>query len=208
MEQINKKTVVKGSIIFTLSYLAVFSIISITKQDYTFLFSAGLMILLMLVGLRLDKKFNFPRLIIIGATVLAALHIFASYIHIDGVKLYDLWLIEGHLKFDNIIHFVASFVAIGFIYSLISPYLNEKIKHKKLLLASILILAAMGAGTINEIVELNAVLFLGMQNTIGDYLNNAFDLVFNFFGAFAACLLVLYYKNKKQQKPLKISNDL
>jgi len=201
MKKINKKSLLKFSIIFTLSYLAVFSIISITKQDYSFLFSAGLMIILMLIGIKLDKKFNFHNLVIIGATLLAALHIFSSYTHINGIKLYDLWLIEGTLKFDNIIHFVASFVAIGVIYSLIAPYLNEKIKQKKLLLSFILILAALGMGTVNEIVELNAVLFLGMQNTIGGYLNNAFDLVFNLFGAFSACMFVIYYKNKKQLKP-------
>lgn len=202
MEKINKKTILLLSVVITLAYLTVFSVISIIKNDYTFLFSAAIIILLMIAALKVDKKFNFSNLVIIGISFFAALHIFSGNIYINGTRLYDTWLIDGYFKFDNVVHFIGAFVAVAVLYSLLLPFLNENVKERKYFLSFILILAALGAGAVNEIVELNAVLFFNAQSYIGGYLNNAFDLVFNLFGSAAACIFIIFYQNKKRKKSL------
>ena len=60
-----------------------------------------------------------------------------------------------------------------------------------------LILMALGVGAINEIIEFIAVEFLEAAQQVGDYENNAKDLVFNLFGSFIASLIIYNYYKKE-----------
>jgi len=45
-----------------------------------------------------------------------------------------------------------------------------------------------------------AVVFIGAQETVGDYFNNTLDLVFNMIGAVIACFFIFPYHRKRQAK--------
>lgn len=181
-------------IIFTIGYLTIFSIVSVLNQRYSFLFSAGLMLIFTFLALYLYKKAGLPISAMTAMTLIAALHIFAGNTYIYGARLYDIWLIDKYLKFDNLVHFLGGFVAVYIIFILLEPYLDSKIKERKFVFSVLLILIAAGIGTINEILELGAVLFLNASTLVGDYFNNAFDLLYNFLGATTAGLLAIGMK--------------
>jgi hypothetical protein len=48
--------------------------------------------------------------------------------------------------------------------------------------------------------EFTAVVFLGAQESVGNYLNNALDLVFNLLGSIIAVFFIFPYHRKRQSK--------
>lgn len=194
-----EKTELKLMLWFTISYLTLFTILAIIKKNYEFLYYTFIMSALILIIVFYHKKIHLTKHIIFGLTVLGTMHIFGGNIHILGTRLYDIWLIPPNiLKYDNIVHAFGVFVATFVIYSLIHPHLNKKINHNPFLLSLILVSIAMGIGAFNEILELGAVVFLGAAKQVGDYINNALDLVFNLGGSIIACFFIIkYHKGKR-----------
>jgi hypothetical protein len=54
----------------------------------------------------------------------------------------------------------------------------------------------MGTGAFVEIIEFSAVVFLGAAEQVGDYFNNAIDLLFNLTGSGIACFFIMHYHRK------------
>lgn len=192
-----EKTELKIMLYFTIGYLLFFTVLSIIKGNYEFLYYSIIMGILIGITVLYHKKLHLSKHVLIGLTILGALHIFGGNIHLFGTRLYDLYLIPGIFRYDNLVHSFGIYVATFVIYSLVHPHLDKRKKHNMWLLAIILILMAMGAGAMNEILELGAVMFLGAAKQVGDYFNNAFDLVFNFLGASLASFIIIRHHKKK-----------
>ncbi len=192
-----EKTELKLIFWFTMCYLIIFTILAIINKNYEFLFYTLIISALIFVIVLYHKKIHLTKNIILGLTIFGALHIFGGNIYILGTRLYELWLISPNiLRYDNMVHTLGSFVATYVVYSFVHPHLDKKIKHNVILLSLILILITMGIGTFNEIIELTAVVFLGATKQVGDYLNNALDLLFNLFGSIIACFFIIRYHKK------------
>ena len=58
----------------------------------------------------------------------------------------------------------------------------------------------MGTGALNEVLEFGAVILFGAAKQVGDYLNNALDLVFNLTGSIIACFFIHPYHKKQIKK--------
>ncbi|PJE58032.1 MAG: hypothetical protein COU81_02860, partial [Candidatus Portnoybacteria bacterium CG10_big_fil_rev_8_21_14_0_10_36_7] len=112
---------------------------------------------------------------------------------IGATQLYYVYLIPGIFRYDNLVHSFGVFLATFAIYGLVRPYLLKKTEHNSFVFCFILVSSAMGVGAFNEIIELIAVLFFNAQQGVGEYLNNAFDLVFNLFGTLVACFVIMKY---------------
>lgn len=78
--------------------------------------------------------------------------------------------------------------------------MDLKIKHHPALFSLLLILIALGIGALNEILEFGAVVFLDAQEAVGDYFNNAADLVFNLIGSVIAVIFIHPYHKKRLAK--------
>ncbi len=190
------KTELKIMLYFTISYLAFFTIFSLLKGNYEFLYYSIIMGILIGITVLYHKKLHLSKHVLIGLTILGALHIFGGNIHLFGTRLYDLYLIPGIFRYDNLVHGFGIYVATFVIYSLVHPHLHKRKNPNGWLLAIVLILMAMGTGAMNEILELGAVLFLGAAKQVGDYFNNAFDLVFNLIGASLASFVIIKHHKK------------
>jgi len=116
-------------------------------------------------------------------------------IFFNGVRLYDLAF--GFIKYDSIVHFLGSLTIVFVVYSLIHNYFYNPTKPDSKNLFLILVLMTAGAGTLIELIELIAVIFFNAGVGVGDYMNNAIDLLVNFLGALAGSLIVVLYRNKK-----------
>lgn len=142
------------------------------------------MIILFAIVSSITDKYNLPPISIILFSIWAVLHMIGGLASINGVRIYDTILINiiGDpffiFKYDQFMH-IYCYVAIGMMcYFVMKKYVSDK---TALIVSSIFI--GMGVGAMNEIIELFMVVFAGAKDAVGDYYNNALDLIFNLIGA-------------------------
>lgn len=171
---------------FSCLVLFVFTMIFLFNGNYEFLTYTLTIGILIYVLIKMDKKFYFSQIAKWGFSVWLLLHFLGGSIRIESVKLYDSILIDivGDplyiFRYDQFMHFFCYLVFAFFIYSIITPYLKNKVNKWTLFLIAVLV--GEGVGGINEVIELSTVVFLHSTG-VGNYFNNALDLVFNLIGA-------------------------
>lgn len=169
-----------------------FTINFLLKGNYEFLVYAAVLFFLIGIAARTDKIFHYSSFAKWSFITWLFLHMLGGAVYINGTRLYDTILINivgapyYVLKYDQVIHGFCYFVITLFIYSVVL-YL-AKPKTSKLLVMFIAFTASMGISALNEIVELSAVIFFHSEAAVGDYYNNALDLVFNAIGSIIALL--------------------
>ena len=193
----DKKTESRLILIFTVAYLIFFGLLAFVKKNYEFLFYTIMLSSLIILIVSYYKKLHLKYIILGGLSFLGFMHLAGGTIDINGTRLYEFWIIQDILKYDNIVHALSLFVVTFVAYSIVSPHLDLKTKHHPILFSLLLVLTAMGIGTVNEILELGAVIFLGAQEGVGDYFNNALDLVFNLLGSIIAVFFIYPYHKRR-----------
>lgn len=192
----NKMNKIKWLLRFTVGYLVFFGIIALLNRNYEFLYYIAVISGLVFIVLLYHKQIQLSTTILAGLSFVGLLHVLGGSMYFDGVRLYDIWLFPHFFKYDNLVHFSGLFIATLVAYNLLYPHLDQKLYHHPLLLSLLLVLVASGIGAINEILELGAVLYLNAGPDVGDYLNNAFDLLFNLLGAIFACAFIMWRRTK------------
>lgn len=144
-----------------------------------------------------DNIFKYTSVARWGFITWLLLHLGGGILYFNGIRLYDILLIDWigspyHLlKYDQVMHIIAYFVMTLFIYSWITYVTKDKAEQWVVLI--IALAAGTGLGSIYESIEFSTVILF--QNTgVGDYFNNALDLVFNFLGALLAVLYIPFTK--------------
>ena len=141
-----------------------------------------------------DRFFHYRKTSLTLFTVWLVLHILGGVVPIgNGEVLYN-WMVlplvpEPYLilKFDQAMH-TFSYVAIGLLADdAIAPLLKPGNRAARFVVVA---LAACGIGALNEVMEFAAVCMIPNTN-VGDYINNALDLVCNTLGALIAATLRL-----------------
>ena len=116
----------------------------------------------------------------------------------ESSVLYNLWLIPGFLKYDQLVH-AYGFGLMTWIswQGLAKAFRNRGIKIEPTLgLLSLCIASGMGFGAANEIVEFVATITLPSTN-VGGYENTGWDLVANLIGCLIAGMLIFgCHKNR------------
>ena len=187
-------------LIFTISYLVIFTILAFARKNYEFLYYTVIMSSLIILIVLYHKKLHLSPIILGGLSILGFMHVAGGNFYLYGVRLYDLYIFGSIIRYDNLVHVVGVFIATFVGYSVLKPYLVHRIEHHPIVLSLILVLIALGIGAANEILEFVAVVFLGAQEAVGNYFNNALDLVFNMFGSIVAVLFIYTYHKKQIQK--------
>ena len=165
-------------VLFALEMILLFSS-KIELAQYNFQ-----LILVFILFYFLSTNFKVNRKYLFGLVLVGILNFMGGLIFIEGVRLYDSSL--GFLKWDLMIHFIGLFFATLITYEI----LGELLKGKKNLLLAIAIFVAMGFGALFEVSELLGILLLNNQG-VGDYFNNAMDLLVNFIGSVVAGIYIL-----------------
>jgi hypothetical protein len=180
------------SIILNIFTLGIFTLVFILKKNYEFLFYTLTLSIAIYILAKSDKIFKYSTLAKYGFTLWLFGHLAGGSFKIAGTRLYDTVLLPligepyNILRYDQVLHFYCYVVIGALVYSIISYYLKETNKKA---LATITIISAMGIGGINEIIEFATVSFFGATG-VGNYINNALDLVFNSLGAILAVFLM------------------
>lgn len=180
--------------------LLFFSYIFISKQNYEFLIYVGIIFIFGAVILATNAKINYPAGLLWGLVIWAILHMAGGGIFIGGKRLYEVILIPlvgepyNIFKYDQFVHMIGFGVATLLMYYLLLPFLKDKSK-KTAALMLVIVMAGLGVGATNEIVEFLATV-ITPETGVGGYENTALDLVSNLIGAL---IVSVYIKNRKTE---------
>ena len=96
-----EKTELRLMFWFTIFNLTLFTILSIIKHNYEFLYYTLILSVLILIIVLYHKKIHLTKQILLGLTILGILHLFGGNFYLLGTRLYDIWIIENILKYDE-----------------------------------------------------------------------------------------------------------
>jgi len=200
----NRELQLKLIYIFTVTYLILFGILSLNRANYEFIFYYALMVVVLSYIFFSYRDFEFSLPFFIGFSIIGLLHVLGANIFIDGLRLYDhVFLI---FRYDNFVHFTSTIIASIIAYNMLYPHFADRYTAYPVRYSYLIVAVALGMGAIVEIMEFSAVILVNAQG-VGDYFNNAWDLVYNFLGAITGAVIIyLFHKPKPHKKLAKIIN--
>jgi len=192
----------KVLLVINLALIFGFGSLFLSRANYEFLIYVGVIVFfLCLIGISL-KKVNYTLGSLIGLTVWSALHLAGGGITIGDGRLYDVMLIQLSetypvFRYDQFVHIWGFGVSTLVAYSLLEDALKKPVK-KHIALGIVLVMAGLGIGALNEILEFVVTIFVP-QSGVGGYLNTSLDLCANLIGAVLAMfyIRVRYLKDDK-----------
>ena len=116
-------------------------------------------------------------------------------VYLNGTKLYRLMLLplsENYpiLRFDQAVHIWGFGVATITMYCLLRPLLKDNL-NRFVALSIVLVMAGLGLGAFNEIMEF-IITQIVAETGVGGYLNTSLDLVSNLIGAILGMFYIRY----------------
>ncbi len=191
-----KKTQLPILVVNILS-LIVFTFVFLSKKNYEFLIYVGVIVFFLVLILFTNNKVNYPNIVLWGLTLWSVMHMSGGGIIINGDVLYALIIfpIIGTpyyiFKYDQLVHIIGFGVATLAMYYLLEPNLKEnKAKLGWVSLGIIIVMAGLGVGALNEIIEFGATVVIPSTG-VGGYENTALDLVADLIGTGIALWYVL-----------------
>jgi uncharacterized membrane protein YjdF len=121
------------------------------------------------------------------------MHLAGGSVYINGTLLYEIILIPLSqkypiLRYDQLVHTWGFAVATLTMFDLLRPLLKENLQHF-VALSIVVIMAGLGVGAFNEIVEA-IVAGIVPESGVGDYVNTALDLIADLLGALLAMAFI------------------
>lgn len=187
----NKNKLILG---FTVAYLFAFTLNGLMNGNLEFLYYTIIMSVLIYFIIVVEARLHLAFFILVNLSILGFLHLLGGNFYVNNVRLYDYYFIPD-IRYDNIIHTYGTFIATVALYSLTAHMIYARVRQQYYVYAIMLILMAIGIGTLNELVEFAAVVFFDAQEQVGGYFNNSLDLMFNTLGAIIGTLVIYIYKN-------------
>lgn len=173
--------------------LLFFMVLFASRKNYEFLLYIGVIIFFLFVILASNRKIDYPNSALWGLTAWALLHMSGGGLYIRGTKLYEIILIplsERYeiFRYDQFVHIVGFGVATFIMYLLIKPLLIDNI-NRWTALSIVIVMAGLGVGALNEIVEFAATVLVP-ETGVGGYTNTSLDLVADLIGAIGALIFI------------------
>lgn len=157
---------------------------------YEFLFYIAVVAAIMLVVWVVHRRVGLSRASLWALLAWATLHMAGGMLPLPAPTgvLYNLWLIPRVLKYDQLVHAYGFGVTAWVAWQVLGAVIDPAARRSRIVLAASA-LSAMGLGALNEEIEFLATMLVEKTN-VGDYRNNAWDLVFNMTGAVIGVLCI------------------
>ncbi|MFH1371081.1 MAG: DUF2238 domain-containing protein [Planctomycetota bacterium] len=195
----NNKITIGHSVllVINLCLLVAFGTAFLLRKNYEFIIYVGVIIVcLALIAATFFKvRYSIPTLI--GLTVWSAMHLAGGSVHINGTLLYEIILVPLSqkypiLRYDQLVHTWGFAVATLTMFDLLRPLLIPmKSGQHFVALSIVVIMAGLGVGAFNEIVEA-LVAATVPESGVGDYVNTALDLIADLIGAILAMIFIYW----------------
>ena len=185
------RTIPYGVIAFTSLYMAIAAIVALTKGNTEFVFYLVAMIVMIALVAVVHRRVQLHPATLWLLTAWGAAHMAGGLMPIpeswprgaEGRVLYNLWLIPDYLKYDQFLHAYGFGVCTWVCWQGIVAATGRTRPTFGLL--TIAVLAAIGLGAMNEVIEFAATLSMPETN-VGGYRNTGWDLVSNLVGTLIA----------------------
>ncbi len=182
-------------LIINIALLVAFGTAFTLRKNYEFIIYVGVIIVcLAVIAVTFFKvRYSIPTLI--GLTIWSAMHLSGGTFHINGTLLYELILIPLSqkypiLRYDQLVHTWGFAVATLTMFDVLRPLLiPTKSGQHYIALSIVVIMAGLGVGAFNEIVEA-LVAATVPESGVGDYVNTALDLIADLLGAILAIAFI------------------
>ncbi|MGC6565880.1 MAG: DUF2238 domain-containing protein [Akkermansiaceae bacterium] len=175
--------------IFTAAYMVISGIYAQMTGNKEFVFYLVVLVIMAGLILLVHRRVQFPLVLLTCLSIWGLLHMMGGMIVVPGKSevLYNFWIVPDLVRYDQLIHAYgfgiatwACWVCLINIQSDVRPTAGS---------LSLVLLAGLGLGAVNETVEFFAVLILPETN-VGDYTNPGWNLVFNLIGALIAIFAI------------------
>ncbi len=173
--------------------LAAFGSVFIARRNYEFLIYAAVIIVCLVIIAASFFKLPYTDGTLVGLTVWAILHMAGGAVYINDTRLYEIILIRLSTKYpifryDQFVHIWGFAASTLTMFCVLRPLLKENL-NRYLALSVVVVMAGLGVGALNEIIEaLVAAAIPGAG--VGGYVNTALDLIADFIGAIIAMLYI------------------
>jgi hypothetical protein len=180
-------------------YLLIALYVFIGRANYEFVLYIGVIVFFLILILLTNKKVNYPNSVLWGLTVWGILHMLGGGLLLEGnIRLYELMLITisskyNFFRYDQLVHLIGFAVATLVMWVLVAPSLKSKVSWWST--GIIVVMAGLGVGALNEIIEFIAVILVP-ETGVGGYINVAMDLVADLVGAIIAMIWIRLKKGK------------
>jgi uncharacterized membrane protein YjdF len=188
---------VRGLVLFTLAYLLAGLLLALRGRNYEFILYIAVVLVAGLIILALRLRLGFTPGLLWALSFWGLVHMIGGLVPVpdgwptagDQRVFYSWWIIPGRFKYDNPVHAYGFGLATWACWQALQSATG--VRRPTFGLLTLCVLAGMGLGALNEVVEFLAVLLVPETN-VGGYENTAWDLVYNLLGAVTAALLIAW----------------
>lgn len=180
-------------LVLNLALIAGFGSLFLRMQNIEFVIYVGVIVFfLCLVGVSINRV-DYTLASLVGLTIWSALHLAGGGVTVGEGRLYDVMLIRISetfpiWRYDQLVHIWGFGASTLVAFSLLKPSLKDPRKNP-VALGIILVMAGLGMGALNEIVEF-VVSSIIPRSGVGGYINTALDLCADLVGAILALLYI------------------
>jgi hypothetical protein len=199
-------------LIVTLLTWAVSLFASITMQNTEFILYLATTPFLLATIIFIHKKVQLPIPLLWGLAGLVIFHCLGGLIVLpDDVPtkgkslLYNMWIIEDMIKYDQIVHAYGNALATWICWHLLRFSISTALKRNiedipaRPVFLFLCFFAGFGIGGLNEVLEFGAAQTVP-DNNVGDYENTGWDLVANTIGG-GITVFLIWLKNRNRRMP-------
>ncbi len=191
---------------FAAAYLLMAAGYALVTHNWEFVIYIVVVLLCTPVALYAHRHIRFSQPIVWGIAVWGLLHMFGGLVPVPqgwpidtGESVfYSWWIIPGILKYDMLIHAYGFGIATVAIWQSIQVLLTRSASTPGVLLLAIL--ASVGIGALNEMIEFFTTLVLPHTN-VGGYVNTGWDLFFNLVGSLIAACVIFQRSRLSRRTP-------
>ena len=197
---------VRDVTLFTVAYLLIATFFSLTTNNWEFVLYVAVVLIFGGVVFKIHRHAKLPKELLWCLSIWGLLHMVGGLVYVPeswsvsvGFKhvMYNVWVIPYYLKYDHIVHMYGFGVATLVCWQAVRSLLKNSVPTNGVLI--LCVIASMGLGSINEMVEFFAKIFIPFTN-VGGYNNTMWDLVSNTVGSiFAAILIKFIYESEKSK---------
>ena len=186
----------------TLLYLLTGTIAALRSENWEFVFYILIVLAIGLVVLLIHSRIGLTHSVLWLLSLWGFLHMAgglvplpAGWSHLSGKPVFYSWdVIPGYLRYDQIIHGFGFAVATWVCWQSLSQTLGAR--RQQTGMVTLAVLAGLGLGATNEVVEFFATLFL--DTNVGGYENTGWDLVSNTVGALTTGVCIRLWPDTRQ----------
>ena len=182
-------------LVINVALLVAFGTAFLLRKNYEFIIYVGVIIVCLALIVLTFFKVRYSAATLIGLTVWSLMHLAGGSVHINGTLLYEIILVPLSqkypiLRYDQVVHTWGFAVATLTMFDLLRPLLIPmKSGQGYIALSIVVIMAGLGVGAFNEIVEA-LVAATVPESGVGDYVNTTLDLIADLLGAILAMTFI------------------